>query len=117
MSFKTDMERISKRINASVEETAGAVKFEALRSVVEGTRVDTGRAKGSWNVTQDTPLSGDPVRLDPTGRKTISEEGEKIEPIGLTFITSNLPYMGKLEELDGMVVKTVSRIRRILRDA
>ena len=116
MTFKADMGRISQKIGASLDEAGVAIKFELFRGVVEDTRVKTGRARGNWQLTQDAPAEGELDKLDPSGNATISDISQKIKGIGNTYLTNNLPYIKKLEELDGMVAKNVARLQRIIRN-
>lgn len=115
MTFKSDMQRISRKINATMSETAFAVKFSIFKGVVKGTRVDTGRARANWTVTQDQPFDAQLELFDKSGSSTISTGGSRIEPIALTYFTNNVPYIRKLEALDGMAVRNVARVRQIIR--
>lgn len=116
MTFRTDMLRIAARINSDLDELGRAVKFDAFSGVIDDTRVKSGRAKGSWEASEDFPASGIREQPDKEGPRTIADMDSKISGIGVTFFTSNLPYMRKLEELDGMVQKNVVRVKRTVRE-
>lgn len=117
MSFSNQINRIAKKINADIEDVALVSKLELLNQISEGTRVDTGRARGNWQTTSDSPAEGTLNRLDPTGEKVKAEALAKTEPIGVTYYTNNLPYIKKLEEMDGMVISAVANINRNIRNA
>lgn len=108
--------KIASKIGATVDQTARAITLEAFTSVIENTRVDTGRAKGNWQTTTGQPALGTIDRLDPEGTAAISEAASNIKPASLNIISNNLPYIEKLEELDGMVGRTDARLDRIIRE-
>lgn len=116
-TWSLNLNSIAQKMGASLDETSRAVTLEAFTSVIENTRVDTGRAKGNWQTTVEQPATGDVDRLDPNGSSAINEAAANIKPRSLNIISNNLPYIGKLEELDGMVGKTEARINRIIRNA
>ena len=90
------------------------VALQVLEGVVLGTRVDTGRARGSWQLGHDKPVPKERGGTDPNGSRTILLgilEANKIEPFETTYVSAPIPYMGKLEELDGHVSATVARVR------
>ncbi len=116
MSFASDMRRIANKIGADMETTGKAVKIEVFRRAILGTRVHTGRARGNWQTTEDSPSTSTLERFDPSGDKALSDT-QNASGIGVTYLTNNLPYIGKLEELDGMVVSAVADVRRILKRA
>lgn len=103
------------------------VALQALGDVVLGTRVDTGRARGNWQVAESAPPEGhDPTAFDPSGRGVPG--GSARDPIAegqqavasasgrdIIWLHNGVPYIGILERLDKMVVGTVERLRTWLR--
>lgn len=81
------------------------IALEALRRIVLKTPVDTGRARGNWQVTIDInpgEINLSPDLLDPTGAFTINEGSgsinEEVKEIGqVIYITNNLVYILPLE--------------------
>lgn len=114
--WSIDIGKIAQKMGATVDQTARAITLEAFTSVIENTRVDTGRAKGNWQTTTGQPALGTIDRLDPNGTAAISEAASNIKPASLNIISNNLPYIEKLEELDGMVGRTDARLDRIIRE-
>lgn len=116
MSFGGDVKKIAAMMGREVDQVQRAITIEIFNSVIDNTRVDTGRARGNWQTTVTTPASGDIDATDKTGSATKAKMIGAIKPKSLMIITNNLPYIGKLEEMDAMVGKTIARIGRIIRE-
>lgn len=117
-SFKSEL---NKEINEYYDGFSKAITGAALvgwDKVVLLTRVDTGRARASWNLSTspddfiELPIApsgyriyGDPHR--PTVRFNIDDD----EGI---YLSNNVEYIEKLEGLDGMVQATSTTISRSL---
>ena len=114
MGFMTDMNRISKRINSDLDQLGRAVKVEAFSGTIQDTRVDTGRARGNWQVSENAPATGEVDRLDKTGAAAIDEVSSTVNGISLSYLTNNLPYIGVLEEKDAMAARNVQRVKENL---
>lgn len=84
------------------------IALDLLRGCVMKTPVDTGRARGNWQIT----ISGAPPTAelgqsasaggskDKGGGHTVSKGGKKInaaKPYGIIWLTNNVPYIGVLE--------------------
>src|SRR5690606_23664498 len=64
------------------------------------TPVDSGRARGNWQVTIGTPASGVVPVSDKQGGQTIAKGTETINaipPFDVVWITNNMPYIEVLE--------------------
>lgn len=91
------------RFMESVPEQANLVKrkvaLQVLEGVVDRTPVDTGRARGAWQVELNGPAAG--VRdLDANGGSTITAGAARIEgaePGDDIHVTNNVPYIRRLE--------------------
>lgn len=116
MSFGSDLKKIAAQMGEQVDTVQRAVTIEVFNSVIDNTRVDTGRARGNWQTTTTTPAQGNLETTDKTGAGTKAKAASAVKPKSLMIITNNLPYIVKLEELDGMVGKTIARIGRIIRE-
>jgi len=87
-----------------VSKTIRAITLEALRRIVLRTPVDTGRARGNWQV--DINDASDLILLqkfDKAGTQTILDGLSQIanlknNPFVKVFITNNLPYIVRLED-------------------
>lgn len=76
------------------------VALQGLTGVVRKTPVDTGRARGNWQVTEGSPASGDVDGTDRDGNGTINDGNGEIaraDPFGVLYIANNLPYIERLE--------------------
>lgn len=121
MSFTSDLNRIVKKTNKEIDDLIRAVKIEVFRRVIVNTRVDTGRAKGNWQMTEGSPATGDAENFDKTSKgsmndSTLQEMNSTIEAISISFLTNNLPYIKKLEELDAMVALAAFQLEDILKE-
>ena len=125
MSFASDVAKYAKLAGASVDETGRAIVLELFGSVIKDTPVDTGRARGNWQTSMDSPATGE------TDRKgegpSLAEVSQQTASFGagkIIYLTNNLPYIYRLEFLgwsqqspDGMARKNVARIQSIVRKA
>jgi len=125
VSFASDVAKFAKLTNSSLDETGRAIALELFGSVIKDTPVDTGRARGNWQTSMDSPATGE------TDRKgegpALAEVGQQTASFGagkVIYLTNNLPYIYRLEFLgwsqqspDGMARKNVARIQSIVRKA
>jgi len=98
-----------------IDDVARELKIEVLTNLVMGTRVDTGRMRGNWQLSQGSPAVGELDRLDKNGGPTISAEGNKVTGISVTYITNNLPYAAVWNERDAIVAKMQAAVGRIVK--
>ena len=91
--------------------------FDALRGFVLGTRVDTGRARGGWQVSRNTAVRSSD-RLDKTGTAVLNQGLSQLAGMDISqdtiFIQNNVVYIGILENLDHMVENTLRRLTSTL---
>lgn len=94
--------------------------FELTSAIISNTPVDTGRAKGNWQVSFNTPIGAKLEIDDKEGDTTISKAkgliyGNKVPQI--YWIQNNLDYINKLEYgLYPKPVKYGSRIKGVKKD-
>ena len=119
MSFDSDIKRFSKNTGVAIDEAVRKIAFDAFRMVTKKTPVDTGRAKGNWNVSVDSVNSSINEEATSTGKGRPGhapdiKKGDGLKPI---FITNSLDYIEDLENgtsqqaPHGMVAITVNEIR------
>lgn len=125
MSFSSDIEKIAKKLNQSIESTVRATALELFGSIIVGTPVLTGRAKGNWQTSINEPITS---VIDRTGEtESIAElknvAGGRIAG-KILWLSNNLPYIRRLEfdghssqAPAGMVRINVSRIKSIVSNA
>lgn len=116
-NFSLDVAAFAKECNATLDETARAIKIELFSSVIRDTRVDTGRLRGNWQTTTGRPAEGEVERLDPTGSQATAEVQAGVSGDTVDYLTNNLPYAEVWEERDAMIDKNMARIAQIVRRA
>jgi hypothetical protein len=97
--------------------------LEVLRNVVFLTPVDTGRARGNWQLTIGSPAIGQ--RDDFKSRDVVSEGAAvlgNMKGLEVVWISNNVPYIGLLERGSsrqapaGMVAVTLATIGQTFSD-
>ena len=126
MSFSADLSRFEDKVKNRLLVVPRKVALEVLRRVVMRTPVDTGRAKGNWQVSVGSPTLGETERKDktPKGVADIAESIPTIESWDAAnvaiFIMNNVPYIQRLEDgysdqaSSGMVKLTVAEYEGIV---
>ena len=114
MSWDKDLQRIAKKGQEDMGKFARAVKIELFSGVVLDTRVKTGLLRGNWQISENSPASGELERLDKTGAAVISEITGKASEDGVTYLVNNLPYAIVYEEKDAMIGRNVARVRQMV---
>lgn len=121
MSFTSQLHQISRKTANDIDTLIRAIKIEIFRRVIMNTRVDTGRAKGNWQITEGSPAKGEVENFDTSTGGQLSAEklmemNTVIKGISLSYLTNNLPYIHKLEELDAMVATAVLQVEQIIKE-
>lgn len=106
-----------------LDKKARAIALDLFAGTIMATPVDTGRARGNWQIATQMK-TGTTDRLDKGGGSVISEcsafmgKGYFIKPNAEVWLTNNLPYIGVLEYNGhskqapaGMVRINMARIR------
>jgi hypothetical protein len=101
------------------------IALECLRRIVLRTPVDTGRARGNWQLTIDVPATGEVANLDKAGGGTIAAGIGNIgglRPFTVVYLTNNVPYAEALENghskgqaPNGMVAVTFAELEKVIR--
>jgi len=116
MSWSDDLQKLADTGKADLGTLCRKVKIDLFSDAIVGTRVDTGRLKGNWQIQENTPAGVSIDRIDPTGTKVLADVNRKATEDGLTYFTNHLPYAKVWEERDAMVGRAVSRVRQIVRN-
>ena len=117
MSFSADIRNFAKKTNSTLDEASRAIKISLFSSVIVSTRVDTGRARSNWQTTTGSPNYNITERLDPSGNSIKEEVRATVQGDTVDYLTNNLPYIKKLEVMDAMVEKNMTRISRIVKES
>ncbi len=93
--WSLDLTEYAKKKQVEIKEVRKAYAFALYSSIVKKTPVDTGRARGNWNVSVGSP---DTSTTETTQQKYNSKESIPT-PNGdeSIFISNNLDYIEKLE--------------------
>ncbi|MCB2186284.1 MAG: hypothetical protein KQJ78_07695 [Deltaproteobacteria bacterium] len=89
------------RAKAALDLVPRKIALEVSRRVIVRTPVDTGRARGSWMPSLDSPARVDPGTLDRGEGAAVARAAEtatRMEGDTAFYLTSNLDYMPGLEE-------------------
>ena len=111
-----------------VRDLRDAAAFEAVATVVRMTIVDTGRAKGNWQVTAGQPAEGHTEDTDKSGAATLGAAQAAVSaarnPWTPIWLHNGLPYIKNMDlglknfSRTGalhMVDAAVARVRRMFR--
>lgn len=124
VSFKADLDKFAKKTEVNIETVVRKIAFEIYIGVTKKTPVDTGRAKGNWNIgTGSIDLSinenASSTAQGSAGRLSEPKKGTGKKAI---YISNNLPYINALENgssekaPNGMVSLTMNEMNRMVRD-
>ena len=123
MRFDMQVSRWSDLLGREANALKRKIALDLLAGVVEMTPVKTGRARGNWQVTLNTPAEGETGREDEDGRSTIADG--QVAALGALpgddiWIVNNVPYMWPLEHghsrvqaPHGMLAVTLARIESV----
>lgn len=125
-SFSAQIQAFVHQTKEDMEELFRVVVIQVGTSVIKMSPVDTGRFRGEWQFTIETPAATQNGRADPTGGAAVAEivDGALMLQVGQTaWLVNLLPYAIPLEyghsdqAPDGMVRLTVARFQQIVEDA
>ena len=100
MSFAKDLDKISLNLKGYAEEMVRGTLFALSSRIIKESPVDTGRFRGNWQASVNTPKKSKLQRKDKSGAASINEMSSVVMSLdmGQTFyLTNNLPYARRLE--------------------
>ena len=122
MSFESDLERFARRVGKSLDETCRGITIKWFSGTIMSTPGDTGRLRGNWQASQESPTSGTTTDVDKGGGATIAKAVRKIGGAGsVNYLVNNMDYAEKIEfggsnqAPRGMVRINHARILRIVK--
>ena len=120
MSFARDIARFKDLTRKRRDEVFRAATIQIAGKVIERTPVDTGRARGNWNLGTTADFS----TSDSTDAPSPAAEFSGLSATDTAYITNGLPYIERLESGTwsdqapaGMVKVTVAEFNRIVSQA
>lgn len=102
--FQLDISTWAKtHLVAQIKLAIQKLAMDILRDVVANTPVDTGRARGNWQVSFNQSPEIALLVSDKEGNKTVQTGIAKLEeimgqPLGVVYLTNNISYIQYLEE-------------------
>ena len=90
MSFQSEVAAAAKKLNTNMETVARRVVTEWFTGTINLTPVDTGRLVGNWQVSKDTPDTGNVARSGKSG--PLADVKRTVRTLGNYWMVNNLPY-------------------------
>ena len=124
--FNREIDAFARKIPDRATVLQKKVALEALQRLVSKTPVDTGRARGNWQVTIGDPATGQLEVLDINGAETITQGLAAIADLPayqVVWISNNVDYIESLEHghskqaPQGMLAVTVEELRAMFSEA
>jgi len=99
--FNSKLERFaSNLVEEEFDRFLRMLSLEILRRLVLKTPVDTGRARGNWQVDEGQPPEGELATTDLNGSATIDRGSAQLQNLPNfphVWIVNNVPYIERLE--------------------
>ena len=120
--FNLEIDKFTESVPEKVTVLQKKIAFEAIRRIPEKTPVDTGRAKGNWQITIGSPAGAILELFDKDGNPTIAKamaQLQNLPPYQVVYITNNVHYIIYLENGHsmqapaGMVSVTIEELRQL----
>ena len=117
--FTLELEDFQKKVETDGVAFLRLVALQVLQGVIFLPPVDTGRARGNWQVSQGSPIETPLEVTDPAGAGTLSRGTTRLLAIVLgetVWITNNVEYISYLEHgtdrmaAQPMVAPTLARV-------
>lgn len=105
-----------------VDKVRRASVLELFKLVIMATPVDTGRLRGNWQTTINSPAGSEISRDDPSGAAALAEAMANLGSLAdVVWFTNNLPYAERIEyegwsrqAPEGMVRRHLAQWQRIV---
>ena len=96
----SDLENLKRNFENNRNLVLRAIAIKCTSSIIMGTPHDTGRARGNWQTSIDSPILTEIDRLDAQGQDSIGEVRRVVATFGSNNksinVTNNLPYINRL---------------------
>lgn len=99
-SFNETVNKFVEKSGVGVTEAQKKIVFDILAGVIQRTPVDTGRARGNWQLSIGKPAEGETGELlKKTNKTNVNQQGKlaSLPPYQIVWITNNVPYIEVLE--------------------
>lgn len=113
-TFEVDVSKFIELAGINVETAIRRVSFDVLNKAKANTRVDTGRMRGSWNISEEVAAL-DTLNEAPNQQKNYyGPEAQStvgyISGKGEVYITNNVEYAPFIDLKDNIVDLTVAQV-------
>lgn len=120
--FESQLRGFGIKVLDKVDKVRRASVLELFKLVIYATPVDSGRLRGNWQTTVNTPATAEIERTDGNGGLALAEAMANLGGLlDVVWFTNNLPYAERIEydgwsrqAPEGMVRKHVAQWRRIV---
>jgi hypothetical protein len=126
MTFSLDIKEFAEKTERNVNDVKQTVAIDLFGSIIKSSPVDTGRFRGNWNASINSPDLSASSSIDPSGQGSTSKMAQTIETSTVDdtlYISNNLPYAQRLEygwskqAPSGMVRVNIARFQAAIQKA
>ncbi len=96
-NFGRQLSRWAELVGEDIDDVTRATTLQLFSGVINRTPVDTGRLRGNWQASLDTPASGTTERTGEAGALAEARAVTALAPSNAYFLTNNLPYAAVAE--------------------
>jgi len=100
MTFESEFKKASEIVIDANEKVVRGAALELFGAIIKLTPVDTGRLRGNWQASVNSPLKSELNTTDKSGNTTQSKAKAAVNGFGLKdviYFTNNLPYAEVIE--------------------
>jgi len=100
VSFTIDLRKFAEKTGANIDTVRRKVALDIFGNIIKKTPVDTGRAKGSWVSSINSPSSSVLNTVDKNGSVALNNAAQTVsawDGDDTIWIVNNLPYIRRLE--------------------
>ena len=120
--FESQLRGFGVKALDKVDKVRRASVLELFKLVIMATPVDTGRLRGNWQTTINSPAGAATARDDPSGAAALAEAMANLGSLAdVVWFTNNLPYAERIEyegwsrqAPEGMVRRHIAQWQRIV---
>lgn len=120
--FESQLRGFGVKALDKVDKVRRASVLELFKLVIMATPVDTGRLRGNWQTTINSPAGAATTRDDPSGAAALAEAMANLGSlVDVIWFTNNLPYAERIEyegwsrqAPEGMVRRHIAQWQRIV---
>ncbi len=123
MSFDKELDRAVLNLKGFTEKKVKGTIFALCSRIIKESPVDTGRFRGNWQSSLQSPITSTKDSVDRSGASSINQAASVVQALDMGqtfFLTNNLPYAQRLEfgwskqAPQGMLRINVERVRAAL---